>query len=376
MRPWMIVLSSAVGAISAAAAIAIAQGIGVGAPPGELASVPFPRWPGLVLAALAAYGLCAVLITTATLVGSILRLRQHLIRTAVGDVSTRREGSAAFVSGMRQLAPRLAAALAQSADGGAGIAFDVRLMASDIRNEIARLYYVSVARVQFLSALIVLAGIAILGLAHDRASLPLGAVVIPTASAMMIIAGLILLGLLGRIAVDVAAEPLLEVICQLPTERVEVSLLRRAVELLELTYNRQPVGGQLTAPPSQISERLVVLIEQARDALSEAINRLSENAKTLETAMRSSIQVIETTLRSVATQQGPLEDNKFAAAGGLSELQSAVEQLTAVLQRLSAVPEDAEAAPATDRSHPPQTASTPRLARELRQLLQDIEAAR
>src|SRR5215467_7022982 len=110
MRPWVIVLSSAVGAICAAAAIVIAQGMRVSAPPGELASVLFPRWPTLVLAALAAYGLCAVLITTATLVSCILRLRQDLVRTAVADVSARREGSAAFISGMRQLAPRLAAA--------------------------------------------------------------------------------------------------------------------------------------------------------------------------------------------------------------------------------------------------------------------------
>jgi len=51
--------------------------------------------------------------------------------------------------------------------------------------------------------------------------------------------------------------------------------------------------------------------------------------------------------------------------------------LTAVLQRLSAVPEGGdEAKSATDRAPRSRMAAAPRLARELRQLLQEIEAAR
>ena len=82
-------------------------------------------------------------------------------------------------------------------------------------------------------------------------------------------------------------------------------------------------------------------------------------------------------MHSAAARQWPTEDNKLAGAAGFSELQTAVEQLTAVLQRLSAVPEGGdEAKSATDRAPRSRMAAAPRLARELRQLLQEIEAAR
>ena len=374
MRPWMIVLSSAIGALFVAAATAIPGAIN--APRGEMVPVMLSRWPAVAVAAAAVYGLCAVLMTTTTLVADVLRLRHHLAQTAADQVSARREQRAVLVTGLRRLVPRLAVALAQSADSRGGTALDVRLTMSDIRGEMARLYYVWLARCHFFSALIVLAGIAALGLVYDRASVPIEPGVIPTASAMMIIAGLILLGILGRTAVDVTAEPLLDAICQLPAERIEVQLLSRAVELLELACNRPLTGETVPAPPAQIPERLVASIEQGRDALFDAINRLSTNTATLEAAMRTSVEALETTMHSAAAQQRPIEDNKLAGAAGFSELQTAVAELTAVLQRLSAAPEGGEdAKPATDRAPRSRIAAAPRLARELRQLLQEIEAA-
>lgn len=377
MRSWMIVLSGAIGAIIAAAAMAVLEVVNV--PRAEIAPLLLLRAPALVVGALAAYGLTAILMTAATLVADILRLRRHLVQTSADQVSAESEEGVAFVNGLRRLAPRLAAALIQSgtAPGGFAFAFDPRLTAREIRGEIARLYYISLARSHFLSALIVLAGIAALGLAHDRASLPLQSSAIPTASAMMIIAGLILLGILGRVAVDVTVEPLLEAIPQRPTERFEVELLHRAVELLEFLYNRPPVAETIAAPPAQIPERLVTLMEQLDHALLDAVNRLSVSTGTLEAAMRTSVETIEATLRTVAAQERPAENDKFAGSTGFLALQTAVEQLTAVLQRLSAMPEGAEETTlAADRVPRSRTASGPRLARELQQLLQEIEAAR
>jgi hypothetical protein len=374
MRPWMIVLSSAIGAILAAAAMAIPDAVNV--PRGELAPHLLSRWPALLVAALAVYGLCAILMTTTGLVADILRLRRFVARTTSGQDSARHKEGAAFVSGLRQLAPALAAALARSVDAAIGTAFDARLTVSNIRGEMARLYYISLARSHFLSALIVLAGIAALGLAQGRAPLALEPGAMPTAPAMMIIAGLILLGILGRIAVDVTAEPLLDVICQAPAERAEVRLLRRAVELLELACNGPMVGQTMPAPPAQIPELLGASIEQRDEALLDAINRLSTNTEVLEAAIRTSFDTIETTIHSAAAQRR-IEDDKFDGASPFSELRSAVEELTAVLQRLSAVPEGAEqTAPATDRATRSRMISAPRLARELRQLLQEIEATR
>lgn len=375
MRPWMIVLSSAIGAITVAAAMAVAEVMS--APRAEISPLLLSRGPALVVGALAAYGLCAILMTAVNLVAEILRMRRHLAQTAADQVSSQREGGVAFLNGLRRLAPRLAAALTLSETGRGRLAIGARLTVRETRGEIAQLYYVSLARNHVISALIVLAGITALGLAHDRASLPLQSGAIPTASAMMIIVGLILLGILGRVAVDVTAEPLLEVISQLPTERAEVGLLRRAVELLELVYNRPSATETMPAPPAQIPERLVASIEQVHRTLLDAVDRLSASTGALEAAMRTSIDALEATLRTAAAQEQTIESGKFAGSTGFPELQTAVEELTVVLQRLSTVPDGAEGtALAADRIPRSRIASAPRLARELHQLLQEIEAAR
>ena len=372
MRPSMIVLSSAFVALLVVTAMALPEVIT--APRAEMAPILLLRSPALVVAALAVYGLCAILMTTVALVTDILRLRHHLVQTAADQASA---WGAAFVSGLRRLAPRLAAALTPSATATDGVAFGVRLTAGDTRGEFARLYYVSLARSHFLSALIMLAGIAALGVAHDHASLPLQTGVIPTASAMMIIAGLMLLGILGRIAVDVTAEPLLEAILQLPTEPVEVGLLRRVVELLESTRDRPRANDAMPAPPAQIPERLVASIEQGRHALLDVVSRFAASAGALESTMRTSVETLESTLHAAAVRQQPAEEDKLTGVAGLTELQAAVEELTAVLQRLSAKPERAEETAAAEEPVAiPRGVPGPRLARELRQLLQEIEAAR
>jgi len=85
------------------------------------------------------------------------------------------------------------------------------------------------ARAHFFSALIVLTALVGLGLAQDHEAARLALVTIPTTPAMLILIGLILLAILSRIAVDVAVEPLIEAISELPAEGVEIGLLRRTV---------------------------------------------------------------------------------------------------------------------------------------------------
>lgn len=373
MRPWTIVLSGAIGGILALAAMAIAEVMNTAHH--EIAPILLSQSPSLLVAAVAGYGLCTILTTTASLVADLLRLRHTLAQTAAEQVSVRREGSAAFVNGLRRIAPRLAAALVHSGTADGIIAFGARLTASETRGDIARLYYVSLARSHFLSALIVLAGMAALGLAPDRAWPPLAGGALPTGSIMIMIAGLMLLGILGRIAVDVTAEPLLEAISQLQTDPVEVELLRRAVELLELACNRTLAAA--TSPPlAHIPEQLIAASEEGRHALLDAFARLSAGTGALEGTLQKSVEALEEALRAAAAQHRPAESDRVAGAVGLQELQAAVEELTAVLQRLSTIPADAETtARAADRA-PPRPASAPRLARELRQLLQEIEATR
>ncbi len=70
---------------------------------------------------------------------------------------------------------------------------------------------------------------------------------------------------------------------------------------------------------------------------------------------------------------------KLSGATSFPELQAAVEELTAVLRRLSAAPENMEeATPLAGYASVParRKAPAPGLARELRRLLQEIDAAR
>jgi hypothetical protein len=377
MQPWKIVLSSAIGALAVAVLLAVPEVLN--APRTEIAEMLLPHLPALAVAALAVYALCAMLLTTATLVAGILRVRHRLAPTGSDRAAPQRDWVADFgANGFRQLAPRLAPALAQSARADGRVVLQTRFVPSETRSGIARLHYISLARSHFFSALIVLAGVIGLGLAQDYGSLRFPSGAIPTTSAILILVGLVLLAVLGRIAIDVTAEPLLEAISQLPVERIEVGLLRRAVELLEVACDAPASAGnrEPSAPP-QLPERLVAIIEQGHHALLDAVSSLTANTQALGGAVRSSIETFETAMRATTAQQQLIDQNKVADATGFPELQAAVEELTAVLRRLSELPESTEersplaAEPVSHRKIP-----APRLARELQQLLQEIDAAR
>jgi hypothetical protein len=373
MQPWMIVLSSAIGAIVVAAVFAVPDVLN--APRSDIESILLTRLPVLAVAGLAVYGLCAMLLTTANLIAGTLRVRQHLVRTGPDQSPARHDWLAAFGTiGFRQLVSRFGPVLAPSGRANGSAVLQSRFASVEMRREIARLHYILLARSHFLSALIVLAGIAGLGLAQDHGALPFHPGPIPTASAIMITVGLLLLAILGRITIDVTAEPLLETIAQLPAERVEVGLLRRAVELLEVACNG-PASTE--SAPAQAPERLLAAVEQGHNALLDAVSRLSANTQSLEATMRAAAEALETTARAATAPQRPIDAGKAFETAVSPELQAAIEELTSVLRHLTTVSEKAEEDPfAVDPLASPPRNTTPRLARELRRLLQEIDTAR
>jgi hypothetical protein len=229
--------------------------------------------------------------------------------------------------------------------------------------------------------LIVLIGIVGLGIAQNYGALPFQIGVIPTVSAILIVAGLVLLAALGRIAIDVTAEPLLETIAQLTVEPDQIGLLRRVVSLLEAGRDHPMADDRIGELPARLPERLIAAFEQGQVPLLDAVSRLSENTQALEAAMRISVEAFEETMRSAAAQQRPVDDGKIAGAMSfpeLQELQVAVEELTAVIRRLSAAPEATEEAASFAAHAGPSRhkAPAPGLARELQRLLQEFDAAR
>jgi hypothetical protein len=353
MRPWMIVFSSTIFALTVAAAITLPEV--VNAPPSEITPMLLRHLPAFAVATLALYGLGTTLMVTTGLLAGAMQARQDL-------PPDRRDRVVAFGSnGFRELASKLAGT--PTPPGPANGALNAA------RREITHLHYISLARTHFFSAMIVLAGIAGLGLAQDYASLPFAEGAIPTVSALLVFVGLVLLTVLGRVAIDVATEPLLEAMPQLSVER-ESQLLRRAVESLEQTSDAIRSGETLALSPAQPDDRVLGVIEQSHHALLDAVDRLSAETQALGSTVQLSAEKIETTIRAAAIQQPPQDDTRSA------ELQTAIEELTGVLERLAAAPRSAdEPALVADLAPHRRQTPPPRLAGELRKLMQEIDAA-
>src|SRR5262249_11738377 len=146
-----------------------------------------------------------ILLTAGSLIVDSLRLRWLLDRAADADNPAYLFRTRGPASGLQRLIP-----LARRADGGPGL--NVPWRPSEARAEVARLCYIGAARTHFFSALIVLAAIVVLGAAQQQAPLLLLPGPIPTIPAGLVIAGLVLLAVLARIAVDVTIEPLIEAV--------------------------------------------------------------------------------------------------------------------------------------------------------------------
>ncbi|MGH7064173.1 MAG: hypothetical protein ACREET_08840 [Stellaceae bacterium] len=381
MRPWIIVSAAIAGAVAVAVAIAWP----------ELATIPraailpalLPRLPVLAMGFLGVYALCTVGLTTAGLIGAALRLRRrlghavHLAANPLGWV-------AAFeTTGLTTLAPQPAPVQPRSAWEESPVLWQARPDRRAARAEAARLYYIGLARTHFCSALIAIAAIIALGLAQDHSQVVRLAGRVPTVPAGLILVGLVLLAVLGRLAVDVTFEPVIETISRLPIDPMEMRLLRRAVEVLDgargptLADGRGPAGS--SAPGSSgpgssgsgLPERLAGVLEDGHRNLVEAIAHLSATADALGDTTRSSLEAIEAALRQ------PLPPAPASGEGGagvrLDELQGAVEALTAALDRTSAAADAAGMPLARAELAAAHNPAEPQLARELQKLLQEIQ---
>lgn len=363
MRPWKIVLISA--------AVAIAATIGVTRPELTLAphSAAMPRLlpllPTLAVAALAVYALCAILLSAGALIASSLRWRRQLERGGFAGEPAPPGRPTDFEAGEWASLPRSPRA--------GPFSLQNRFGPDELRKEATRMFYVWAARTHFFSALILLTAAVALGEAQQHASLPIMPGPIPTAAAVLAVAGLVLVALLARIAVDITIEPLTEGVGAFPAGPSESDLLHRTVNLLEAEIASRSVA-EPGAPTLalEMPDRLISGIEQGQRALLEAVERLSTTTEKAAAGTRASIESLEATLRA-----GP---NPLAAHGppadlsGLSELKASVAALTAVLERvLNASAGAAQPDVAADPG-PPRPTRDPGLAQELSKLLQDIGA--
>lgn len=337
MRPWKIVLSSAIVAICAVAAM-LRPGLAA-APDGVVPLLLF-RLPALALTLIAVYALIAIVSTAGGLIAAALDLRRDLGRTdAVSQAAGALDWIAAFdATPLRALVPRPVGALPKSARHRTTILLDARFDPREARAEAAHVYYVWLARTHSLGALIGLAAIVGLGFAQAQGGTPFLLGRIPTGPAALILVGLLLLVLLARLAIDVTIDPLVDAMSRLPWEQVDAGRLRYAVDLLETARVDAATSGRSVARiPSEVPERLVVALEDGSRALAAAAEHLSGAAETLDARTRTAGDALEAILReTVLVARHGAETAAAAAPDGFAELQAAVEALTAELQRVPA----------------------------------------
>jgi hypothetical protein len=366
MRPWIIILSS--GVLAILVVVALAEHQLAGSARSDLWSVLLPYLPTLAVAGFGIYALCAMLLTIGMLVAETLLVRHRLGETGRYRGAAGRDWRTALGSmGLWRLVPGLIVEPGQTGAENETVLLRNRFDTASARSEIGRLHYIWLARSHFFSAFIVLTALVGLGLAQQHGTVPLALGTIPTLSAVLILAGLTLLAILGRIALDVSAEPLIETISQLPTEHIEAAVLRRAVEVIEAAHSAAATLDTAPGPLSRLPEHVETMIEEGERALLDAVRHLLATTEELGTMMRSSVEAISTTLAKLPAIIG--HDRGFA------DLQGAIETLTAVLERLTTLPDIGEEV--SGGEHGVHSAMRePQLARQLQQLLQEIGTAR
>jgi hypothetical protein len=359
MRPWITAAASVAAALAAAAAL-VRPALTLTSRSALLSSL-VPVLPTFAVAALAVYGLCAIWLCAAGVIAEIVSLRRRLYRLLDDHDAAPWVADKVSVGVLRRLLT------VQRAPVGAALLR--RITPGETRREIGRLYYLAAARAQFFSALIVLTAIVVLGAAQQQGALPIVPGPIPTVAAALAVAGLVLLALLARIAVEVSAEPLIDAIAGLPTEATAAELLAGMLPRIEAAS--RPREAVPAAVPPLVLDPLIAAVERSNQALGTAGERLAATTDRFAAGAYAAIAALAETLRAGETAPGPDRDSAEAVAA-MTQLRDAVARLTAVLEHLSTAPAIApESAPAaTTLRREPQ----PDLAEELGKLLQEIEA--
>jgi hypothetical protein len=329
MRPWKIVLPSAIAAICAVAAM-LRPGLTVA--PDHLAAFLLPRLPALALTLIAVYALIAIVSTAGGLIAAALDLSRYLGRTdAVSQAGAALDWIAAFdATPLRTLVPRPVGALPKSARHSTTILLDARFDPRAARAEAAQVYYLWLARTHCLSALVFLAAIVALGFAQGEGEAAFLAGGIPTGPAVLVLVGLLLLVLLGRFAIDVTIAPLVDAVSRLPWEQVDAGRLRYAVDLLETARIDAVMSGRSVAGiPSELPERLAGVFEEGGRTLAAAGERLSAATE----AQGAAIDRFAAVMRENMPAPPSGEPVDGIAAARLAALQTAIEALTAQLGR-------------------------------------------
>jgi len=339
-------------------------------PSTTLLSSLLPHLPWLAVAGLGVYAVVAVVLSSAVMLMELRRIQARLSQM----VPDAQSWSLAFAStSMASIAPRLLNLASPEAASQAGtLILQNRFDSSNARREIAGLYYDWLARTHYLTALLLSLGLTAAGAAQEYGILSIsGGIAIPGRPAGLVLALMVLVGVSGRIAVGTATRPFLETISLLPSERLEVGLLRRVYQLLERGNAANPVRvPALNA--AALPERVVLALEEQSASVSAAARNLSATAELLASAMRSAVEMVET---MASARVEPIAEPSEASRDGLGpvKLQNAIEQLTRAVENLPAADREAAAEARETVGVPRSDLARSQFAQELKSLLAQFD---
>jgi hypothetical protein len=290
----------------------------------------------IAVSSLAMYAGIVLLLSTAITLVDLRRVRSRL--SAVLS-PTRGEWFASFEgTGLARLAARLLdlADEETSVSGQAVLRF--RFDIGFGRQEIRYKFRNSLTRVHFFTALVALIGMAGLGWAREQALFALPGLAIPGGPIFAVVAALVALFALATLAVNAAAEPLLDEIADLRFGRLDDALVRAVAVVCEARADVFQSGSDKTLEPT-------------------IIERLTESVEALTTILH-------------ATSERPGQDPDLDVRK-LSDLKIAMDRLTATLERLPAVLQ--QPASGSAPTNPGQIPREGDLRRDLRELLNEFE---
>ena len=353
MRRWVIILVGAVAALTFDVVWALPE-LSIGRP--DIVAILYRDVASLAARGLTVYAAFVLFGTTAI---TLIDLRRVRSRLAALRAPTQRDWFAAFAgTGLTRLAVRiLDLAPADGSTPGGKIILQSRFATVEAHREIARLHRNWLVRVHFFTALGILLTVAALGLAQDHALvLDVGAA-IPTGLIVAAVIALIALGVLGRVAVEAAAETLLDAIGKLPFERLDLALLRALIVSSENRVDVVSVGYGSEAPLEPTTELLTTRLERDHQTLWEAITRITENT-----------EVLTRVVQTISELPG---QSTMADPDGLADVKLAIDRLTATVNRL---PDVVQLPVSGSEETPPRLSSREGdLGRDLRALLSEFD---
>jgi len=349
MRPWMIAVAGAAGALLFDFLLVR-----------PLVSTSLTIFG---LAGVSLYAMLALVLSAGAFVTGLRRVRLRLREAP----STPDQWVNAFRgTGLERLAGRVLDVVhAEGVVDSQSLLVQSRFHPSRARREVRFAFRDRLWRAQFFTACVLLLGICALSAVQTFLPTSPFSLELPLPITAASLIAIVLVSGTCVLAVESATEPFLDAIARMPTERLDTRLIKSLMTLLEGAINSAALRA---VPPGtqydRAAEHLRVLLEDMVRSLSNSVDRLGDNAELLASTMRA------LSARGTATVLPGEESVTQQLLIALDELARAIERLPG---RQEDIPSDPRVPVVEGHMSQRQTPLDHDLAQEVRELLKEFD---